>query len=438
MDADAEPLLAPAYGPVPKDRFFLVYFIFCLLGLGSLCPWNFFITASEYFKYKLRNTTLPEGSDYLNPLYQTYLQTKFESYVTVASTIPNLMVSFLTALLIKRISLKARMYSSIILTILLFSLTLVLTKVNTDTWQTEFFILTIICVVIVSASSSVLGASMFGLASLFPSRYVQACMSGQAMGGIFAAVANIVALAVGSDVTQSGLGFFLAATLTAVATLVSYILLYHLEFSKYHIFDIGRSLDDNVNHRDEVVISTRYGCTYYYSILKLIWVEGLCVCLVFFVTLSVFPSIASAIASTETGAQAWSEKYFSALVCFLLYNAGDLGGRCISGYLQVPKFGQRCCLFMLAVVRVGFIPLLMLCNAQPRHLPVVFTHDAYPVLFILFLGLTNGFLSTLAMMYGPKKAPPDMAESTGAIMSVCLTIGLVSGSLFSLLLVASL
>ena len=57
---------------------------------------------------------------------------------------------------------------------------------------------------------------------------------------------------------------------------------------------------------------------------------------------------------------------------------------------------------MLAVLRVVFIPLIMLCNAQPRHDPVIFHSDVFPVVFIMLLGLTNGYLGTLAMMYGPR------------------------------------
>ena len=50
-----------------------------------------------------------------------------------------------------------------------------------------------------------------------------------------------------------------------------------------------------------------------------------------------------------------------------------------------------------------FIPLLMLCNAQPRSTDdVVFQSDIFPVVFIVLLGLTNGHLSTLSMMYGAR------------------------------------
>lgn len=80
----------------------------------------------------------------------------------------------------------------------------------------------------------------------------------------------------------------------------------------------------------------------------------------------------------------------------------------------------------------------MLCNAQPRTHAVIFNSDIYPIVFILLLGLTNGYFGTLAMMYGPRNVSSDVAESTGAVMSTCLTSGLVTGSLIAILLMKSL
>lgn len=41
----------------PEDSYCLVYLIFFLMGIGSLLPWNFFITAKHYWLYKLSNNT---------------------------------------------------------------------------------------------------------------------------------------------------------------------------------------------------------------------------------------------------------------------------------------------------------------------------------------------------------------------------------------------
>ncbi|XP_052765911.1 equilibrative nucleoside transporter 3-like isoform X2 [Mya arenaria] len=428
MDTSEDPLLPQAHGPIPKDRFHMVYFIFYLLGLGSLIPWNFFITASEYFKFKFRNTTLPDD-EYLDPEHETDLQAMFESYLTLASTAPNLLFNLITTLLISRIGLKVRMSTALFLITSMFVLTASLVKMNTDSWQDSFFWITMITAVFINIGSSILGASLFGVASLFPSHYMQATMSGQAMGGIFAAVANLVTLALGSDVVDSGLGFFLFATFMSICTLIGYASLYCINYSRYHILEIGEDTVETRPTRSNGSGNTKL-------IIKRIWKEGLSVCLIFLVTVSCFPAVASSVVSVNN--TDWTEKYFSGLVCFLLFNAGDWAGRSVAGTFKRPGIGKSNLLLVLSVMRVVFIPLIMFCNAQPRHDPVIFNSDAFPVIFIMLLGLTNGYLGTLAMMYGPSMVMAEHAEMTGAIMATCLTSGLVSGSLMAILLMKSL
>ncbi|KAF6317884.1 solute carrier family 29 member 3 [Rhinolophus ferrumequinum] len=56
----------------PKDHFNGAYIIFFSLGIGGLLPWNFFVTAKEYWTFKLRNCSSPapgeepEDSDILS------------------------------------------------------------------------------------------------------------------------------------------------------------------------------------------------------------------------------------------------------------------------------------------------------------------------------------------------------------------------------------
>ena len=43
----------------PTDRWNRCYLSFCFLGICTLLPWNFFMSADAYWKYKLRNVTDP-------------------------------------------------------------------------------------------------------------------------------------------------------------------------------------------------------------------------------------------------------------------------------------------------------------------------------------------------------------------------------------------
>ncbi|NXT30577.1 S29A3 protein, partial [Syrrhaptes paradoxus] len=92
---------------------------------------------------------------------------------------------------------------------------------------------------------------------------------------------------------------------------------------------------------------------------------------------------------------------------------------------------------ILALLRTVFIPLFILSNYQPRthiHM-VIFNQDFYPVVFTVLLGLSNGYLGTLVMVYGPKIMPKELAEAAGVVMTFYLMLGLAVGSACSVLVV---
>lgn len=61
-------------------------------------------------------------------------------------------------------------------------------------------------------------------------------------------------------------------------------------------------------------------------------------------------------------------------------------------------------LWIPILLRLAFLPLFARCNVQPRSVDstVVFNSDVYPIVFMVLMALSNGYLSTLAMMAGPR------------------------------------
>ncbi|XP_054456340.1 equilibrative nucleoside transporter 3 [Anoplopoma fimbria] len=432
--------LLPKHSPVPlamryspDDSYCLVYLIFFLMGIGSLLPWNFFITAKHYWLYKLSNNTHQGGSEE----QRSHLGDYFESYLAIASTVPSVLCLILNYLLVNRLSSNVRILSSLFVILLVFVLTTVMVKVDVSDCRTEFFIITLASVAVVSGASNLFCGSMFGISGHFPMRISQALISGQGMGGTLSAVASVVDLAVAKDVTDSALFYFLTADFIILLCIITYLLLPKLAYSRYYMEAAACTSSEVLSNGAAEGSGSRVSIPPLQPILRKMWVLGMSVFYVFCISIMVFPAVSSGIQSVnKDSGSPWATTYFVPLTSFLLYNVADFCGRQSTAWLQVPGPTSRV-LPVLVLCRSVMVPLLMFCNYQPRdHLhTVLFTNDVYPVVFNCLLGLTNGYLGTLPMIYGPKVVPRELAEATGVVMSFFLTLGLAVGSAFSVLIV---
>ncbi|KAM9476610.1 equilibrative nucleoside transporter 3 [Clarias gariepinus] len=423
----------------PRDSYCLVYIIFFLLGIGSLLPWNFFITAKHYWLYKLNSTSsLASHQDCQS---HSDLSDYFESYLAIASTVPSVLCLIINYLLVNRLSSNIRILLSLAVILLVFIVTTVLVKTDVSGSKEKFLAGTLISVALVSGASNIFSGSMFGISAHFPMRISQALISGQAMGGTLSAVASIVDLAAASDVTNSALAYFLTADIFILFCIIVYLLLPKLAYSRYYMeascIGSAPTSESSLSTPESTSSPTIMSVPPLKPIMGKMWKLSVYVFWVFFISIIIFPAISSGIQSVnKDSGSPWTGTYFVPLTSFLLYNVADFCGRQMTIWLQVPGPTSPV-LPLLVVCRTALVPLFMFCNYQPRcHLQkVFFPHDIFPVLFICLLGLSNGYLGTLTMIYGPKVVPRDLAEPAGVIMSFFLTAGLAAGSAFSVLLV---
>jgi hypothetical protein len=83
------------------------------------------------------------------------------------------------------------------------------------------------------------------------------------------------------------------------------------------------------------------------------------------------------------------------------------------------------------LLRVLFVPLFVLCRA-----PKLLVHDGWAVGLTFLMGLSNGYLGTLTMMYGPMDVGMEDKETAGYVMVWCLMLGLSLGAGIGVLLTA--
>ncbi|XP_036622578.1 equilibrative nucleoside transporter 1 isoform X1 [Trichosurus vulpecula] len=436
----------------PQDRYKAVWFIFFVLGLGTLLPWNFFMTATMYFRSRLgppQNNSLPEenrdllANTSLPQLKPGFLDSIFNNVMTICAMLPLLVFTCLNSFLHQRIPQALRILGSLVAILLMFTVTAILVKVNLD--PVSFFTVTMIKIVIINSFGALLQGSLFGLAGLLPTSYTVPIMSGQGLAGTFAAMAMICAIASGSKLEQSAFGYFITACVVIVLSIICYVVLPRLKFYQYYqqakVETLGEQETkmDLIRRGDNCAKSGEGGMSKsstherpsIIAILKQIWVLALSVCFVFTVTIGVFPSVTAEVQSTIAGTSDWN-KYFIPVSCFFTFNVFDWAGRSLTTVYMWPKKESRWLLPSLVVARIVFVPLMMLCNVHPRkNLPVVFHHDAWFIIFMIFFAFSNGYLASLCMCFGPKKVKPFEAETAGTIMAFFLSLGLALGALLS-------
>ncbi|KAI4875830.1 hypothetical protein NFI96_004183 [Prochilodus magdalenae] len=422
----------------PVDKYHAVWLIFFMLGLGTLLPWNFFMTATMYFTGRLGDNSTIEATEGEN---RSVLQAKFNNVMTLCAMIPLLVFTCLNSFLHQRIPQKLRIAGSLTAILLVFLVTAILVKVTIE--PLPFFVITMVKISTINAFGAVLQGSLFGMAGTLPASYTTPIMSGQGLAGTFAAFSMICAIASGSALTDSAFGYFITACAVIGLAITSYVALPKLEFFQYYQEKIHSSPEQDEENKMDLLkkeenkqgASASEGAQRDPSIVdifKKIWVMALSVCFCFTITIGTFPAVTADVKSTIANGGAW-EGYFIPVSCFLLFNVCDWAGRSLTAVCMWPGKDSKL-LPILLLARVVFVPLFMLCNVQPRYnIPIFFAHDAWFIIFMIFFAFSNGYLASLCMCFGPKKVAPNEAETAGAIMAFFLSLGLALGASLSFL-----
>ena len=404
----------------PRDRWKRVYIVFYLLGMGTLLPWNFFISVNSFWDYKFRdlNKTLSTSS-WQGGGEKTEMQKDFTAYLAIASNVPNATFVILNAIFGQRFSLRRRIFGSLIVVIVLFMTVMSLSISDSDSWQREFMVIVLLLVVVININTAIFQGGVFGAAGRFPPSYIGTMMSGQAMGGIFPAVVGLIVVAANIKPKDSGFASFMTATVVLIICFFSLIWVTQNSFFKFYAERDARSdEDDNSEIVSKKIIVARS------------WQYGLGVFIIFSTTLAIFPAVAVLIVSQYQGT-VWSERYFTPVTCFLLFNCGDYLGRILVSGNWVPGKNK---VLIVCMLRTFFIPLFLLCNASPetRSLPVLIPYDGAYIFLMLAFSVSNGFLANLCMINGPKTSSSrECQEATAMMLVACLVVGTATGSFLS-------
>nr|XP_057928938.1 equilibrative nucleoside transporter 2-like [Doryrhamphus excisus]XP_057928948.1 equilibrative nucleoside transporter 2-like [Doryrhamphus excisus]XP_057928956.1 equilibrative nucleoside transporter 2-like [Doryrhamphus excisus] len=426
----------------PTDRGNIVATIIFMLGLGTLLPWNFFITASQYFNKKL-STPFNSSNSSSGATNKDY---NYDSWMALLSQLPLLLFTLLNSFLYQRVSEHLRVAFSLVAIFLLFCLTAALVQVGLQPYT--FFSITMATIWFINMFGAVLQGSLFGMVGLLPPRYSTLFMSGQGLAGIFAAIAMLCSILGNTDINAAALGYFITPCVATLGTLLCYLLLPHLEFARFYLSgrvgdeeekmkELLSSADRKAKKKEEVDVNRKLMSepeerSSVYAVFRKIWSMAVCVTCVFAVTLSVFPVITVQVESVNKSSATW-DKVFTCVCCFIVFNAMDLAGRSAPSLAQWPS--KDSWLFPAAVAsRLVFVPLLMTCNIPNSKLSILFHHDAAFATIMALFAFSNGYLASLCMAYAPQLVRHKDCETAGSLMTFFLVLGLALGASMSFLL----
>ncbi|XP_043640394.1 equilibrative nucleoside transporter 1 [Drosophila teissieri] len=404
--------------PAPKDKFLIVFFIFLLHGVGTLMPWNMFITAKSYFEdFKLgpNHTVATEVS------YRTH----FMQNMGFASQIPNLVFNWLNIFVNLGGDLTTRIVYSIIFEMVILLVTIILAMVDSSEWPGTFFWATMVCIVLLNVCNGIYQNTIYGIVASLPIKYTGAVVLGSNISGCFTTAMAFICGEIFSSMRTSAIYYFVTAILVLLLCFDTYFALPLNKFFR-HYETISRSSEKKSDSKQQLNVP-------YWQIFKKASPQLFNIFLTFFVTLSVFPAIQSNVQRSDPDFVV-GKSHFVLVCCFATFNVFAMLGSLTTSWVKWPgpKF-----LWVPVVLRLAFIPLFVMCNYVPpdsvRKLTVFIDNDWVYWGIAIAMAYSSGYLSSLGMMYAPQTVHTKYQTTAGMYGAAMLITGIFSGVLFSYL-----
>ncbi|KAG6831868.1 hypothetical protein H0H92_006985 [Tricholoma furcatifolium] len=416
-----------------------VRWIHFILGCCVLLPWNVTITAMPYFLSRLN------GSPFKGV---------FGSYLSVTCTASNF-VFLAHATTISKETSPSRQIRRCIIWLTFFCLLLTITT-YLHLAPGIFFTLVLAVGAIQAALGSYLQTSVVAVASLFGPQAVQAMMSGQAAVAVAVSSVQVLSSALfiwratpeqietnaldGGAERNSARVFFALSSLFLVISAFAHNILVSKPTYKTLVAPLEQKVALGTTEIEQPLASHgRESHSNWNGILHVAKINityEVAVSYVFIVTLAVFPPISASVQPTNP---ATHPLLFTA-IHFLVFNVGDFLGRyiCAIPSLVIWAANRQ---VLLSLSRTLFIPLFLMCNIQrPSELPTtpIINSDFLFMLILFAFGLSNGYLSSVAMMAAPSlehnprlKGRRDYVDVAATVASFSIVGGLALGSVAS-------
>ncbi|OXB82766.1 UNVERIFIED_CONTAM: hypothetical protein H355_000464 [Colinus virginianus] len=450
--------------PEPQDRYHGIYFAMLLAGVGFLLPYNSFITDVDYLHHKYPGTSI---------VFDMSL-----TYILVA-----LVAVILNNALVELLSLHTRISVGY-----LFALGPLLFVSICDVWLELFtrrqaYAINLVAVGVVAFGCTVQQSSFYGYTGLLPKRYTQGPQGSMGPGtnstpvppgtaGVIISLSRIFTKLLLSDEKENTVIFFFISIGMELTCFILHLLVKRTRFVRYYTscprkghpeprgaseHGTGYRVHHDVTAEDirfedrpqgqvgsprgspgpegELAASGTYMrfdvprpkikrswpsframLLHRYVVSRLIWAYMLSIAMTYFITLCLFPGLESEIHNCTLGE--WLP-----ILIMAIFNLSDFVGKILAA---LPYDWRGTHLLIYSCLRVVFIPLFIMCVYPNGH--PAFGHPAWPCVFSLLMGITNGYFGSVPMILAAGKVSPEQRELAGNTMTVSYMTGLTLGS----------
>ncbi|GMT04530.1 hypothetical protein PENTCL1PPCAC_26704 [Pristionchus entomophagus] len=423
--AEVEPFLQGEPAQAPVDKWSLVYLIIFLHGIGTLMPWNMFLTIAQtyYVNYKMKIENENGTMD------TTWYSENYMTAQNVCSQLPNLLLNFINIFIVVKGDLTKRIGVSLCVVGFAVLFTMSFIYMDTWSWQGGFFFLTLASVIVLNGTNGIYQNSIFGLVSDFPFKYTNAVIIGNNFCGTFVSIVSILSIYLFESIEMRAMVYFGISLLTIACCFASFFTLKKLPFYRHYAKCDQKSVEDGVSTEEDQAVT--FG--EFWETFKEGWIGFTNVFLVFFVTLAIFPVTMINVSPDRENIlfTILGDKLYIAVMVFLLFNLLAFIGSMLGSYKQVisPEHMR-----IWVYIRVLLIPAFVLLNYRPETrgiLPVVCTSNWCYLILGSIMSLSSGYLSSLAMMYITRYVSAERARTAMMMAAFFLISGIVAGIVFS-------
>ncbi|XP_066433327.1 equilibrative nucleoside transporter 4 isoform X1 [Eleutherodactylus coqui] len=438
-------LMESDVNPEPQDRYHGIYFAMLLAGVGFLLPYNSFITDVDYLHHKFPGTSI---------VFDMSL-----TYILVA----------LTAVVLNNATVELLTTHMRITAGYIFALGPLIFIGICDVWLELFtfkqsYAVNLFAVGVVAFGCTVQQSSFYGYTGMLPKRYTQGVMTGESTAGVVISLSRIFTKLLLPDEKGSTIIFFLISISLEFMCFILHLLVRRTHFVQYYTnkalvknscrnvsepsfrYKVHHSTygeDENTCASTENSMELQSDVTargtyirfdvpefkvksswpnfrdmmfHRYLVLRVIWAYMLSISVTYFITLCLFPGLESEIRNCTMGE--WLP-----ILIMAVFNLSDFVGKILAA---VPYEWRGINLLICSSMRVVFIPLFIMC-VYPSGNPT-FSHPAWPCIFSLLMGITNGYFGSVPMILASGLVVPEQRELAGNTMTVSYMTGLTLGS----------